>query len=77
MLINSLIWRAITDEMPPNVTFTAKEYTKYGLPWFDYYSDNSNALKGSKKLEDLKSVVEMGQDKGEALCANEGETLTP
>ncbi len=48
-IANSLIWRAITGEVPPTVPFTAKEYTKYGLPWFDYYSDNSTAIKGAEK----------------------------
>ena len=76
MLINSLIWRAITDEMPPNVTFTAKEYTKYGLPWFDYYSDNSTAIKGSEKLNGLKSVAEMGKKKGDVPLP-ENESVTP
>jgi len=59
-LTNSLVWRAIIGDAPPTVPFTAKEYTDHGLPWFDYYSDNSTALKGSEKLKVLKSVVEMG-----------------
>jgi len=54
-----------TGETPPTVPYTAKEYNDYGLPWFDYYDDNSTALKGSEKLKDLKSVVEMGQKKGD------------
>jgi hypothetical protein len=64
-LANSLVWRAITSDPPPTVPFTSKEYTDYGLPWFDYYSDNSTALKGSEKLNGLKSVVEMGKEKGD------------
>ena len=64
-IANSLIWRAITSEKPPTVPFTAKEYTQYHLPWFDYYSDNSTAVKGSEKLNGLKSVVQMGKKKGD------------
>ena len=64
-LANSLVWRKVTGETPPTIPFTAKEYNDYGLPWFDYYNDNSTALKGSEKLKDLKSVVEMGQKKGD------------
>jgi len=75
-IANSSNWRAITGETPPTVPFTAKEYTKFGLPWFDYYSDNSNALKGSKKLKGLKSIVEMGHDKGE-VPSPENESVTP
>jgi hypothetical protein len=43
------------------VPFTAKEHTDHGLPWFDYYSDNSTALEGSEKLKGVKSVVEMAK----------------
>jgi hypothetical protein len=64
-LANSLVWRAITSDQPPSVPFTAKEYNDHGLPWFDYYSDNSTALKGSGKLKELKSVAEMGKEKGD------------
>jgi hypothetical protein len=75
-LANSLVWRAITGDQPPSVPFTAKEYNDHGLPWFDYYSDNSTALKGSGKLKatamkgsgklkGLKSVAEMGKEKGD------------
>ena len=62
-IANSLIWRTITSDSPPTVPFTAKEYTRHGLPWFDYYSDNSTPLKGSGILKGLKSVVQMGKDK--------------
>ena len=63
-LANLLVQRSITGEAPPTVPFTAKEYTDHGFPWFDYYSDNSTALKGSEKLKGMKSVVEMGKEKG-------------
>ena len=46
-----MVWRAITGAAPPMVPFTAKEYTDPGLPRFDYYSDNSTALKGSENLK--------------------------
>jgi hypothetical protein len=75
-IANSLIWRVITGEVPPTVPFTAKEYTKYGLPWFDYYSDNSIAIKGSEKLNGLKSVAEMGKKKGDVPLP-ENESVTP
>ena len=64
-IANSLIWRTITSQMPPTAPFTAKEYKQYNLPWFDYYSDNSTAVKGSEKLNGLKSVVQMGEKKGD------------
>jgi hypothetical protein len=39
------------------------------LPWFDYYSDNLVAVEGSKKLDGLKSVVEMGKKKPNSAVA--------
>ena len=75
-IANSLVWRTITGENSPNAPFTAKEYTKYGFPWFDYYSDNSTALNGSKKLKGLKSVVQMGKKKGDVPLP-ENESVLP
>jgi hypothetical protein len=75
-IANSMVWRAITGESPPTVPFTAKEYTSYDLPWFDYYSDNSIPLEGSERLKDLKSVVEMGKKK-EDNPLPENENVTP
>lgn len=75
-IANSLVWRSITGESPPTTPYTAKEYTKYGLPWFEYYSDNSTALNGSEELEKLKSVAEMAKEKGE-VALPENESVDP
>ncbi|MDY6792647.1 MAG: hypothetical protein SWH54_15405 [Thermodesulfobacteriota bacterium] len=75
-IANSLIWRTITGETPPTVPFTSKEYTKFGLPWFDYYSDNSTAIPGAEKLNGLTSVAEMGKKKGDVPLP-ENESVTP
>ena len=64
-IANSLVWRSITGEMPPTIPFTSREYNDHGLPWFDYYSDNSKPLEGSDKLAGLKSVVQMGKEKND------------
>jgi hypothetical protein len=75
-IANSLVWRSITGETSPTVPFTAKEYTRYGLPWFEYYSDNAAALNGSKELEKLKSVTEMAKGKGD-VALPENESVDP
>ena len=62
---NSLVWQAITGEYPPTTPPTSKQYTQAGLPWFDYYNDAGKALPGSSILEKLKSVVQMGKQKGD------------
>jgi hypothetical protein len=75
-LANSLVWRAITGDQPPTTPFTSKEYNDHGLPWFDYYSDNSTPLNGADKLKGLKSVVEMGKQKGDNPLP-ENESVDP
>jgi hypothetical protein len=65
-LSNSLVWRAITGKEPPTVPFTSTEYTNAGLPWFDYYSDSARSIDGSDKLNNLKSITELGREKGDA-----------
>jgi hypothetical protein len=74
-IANSLVWRAITGENPPTVPPTSKEYTEYGLPWFDFYSD-AEALAGSKKLSGLKSVAELAKAKRQNVLP-ENESVTP
>ena len=64
-LSNSLMWRAITGEAAPTVPPTAKQYTSAGLPWYDYYDADAVALAGSEILDDLRSVIQMGYEKGE------------
>ena len=64
-IANSMTWRAITGSPPPTVPPTAKEYQAAHLPWFEYYSEGSTAVGGSSILEKLKSVAQLGKDKGD------------
>jgi hypothetical protein len=63
-IANSLVWRAITGQAPPTVPPTAKEYTDAGLPWFDLYDEHARALEGGHALGGLKSVRQLGEEKG-------------
>ena len=56
-LCNSESWEQITGEKPPHKPFSAKEYIREGLPWFDYYSENKG-IPASKVLKGVKSVSE-------------------
>jgi hypothetical protein len=77
-IANSLVWRQITGEQPPTVPPTAREYSDAGLPWFDYYADGLPAVQGSGLLRQLKSVVQLGTEKGDApLPENEPVHATP
>lgn len=75
-IANSLVWRAITGERPPTTPPTAEEYTKAGLPWFELYEDGVEALEGSQTLAELKSVLELGREKGDAPLP-ENEPVEP
>ena len=75
-LCNSRAWRKITGTRPPNLPFSADEYTSHGLPWFDYYDDSKAALDGAEPLKDLKSIAELGEEKGE-IPLPENESVNP
>jgi len=75
-LANSMVWRQLTGQAPPTVPFTSKEYNKAGFPWFDYYSENAESLDGGNTLKKLKTVKEMGADKGQVpLPENESVSI--
>jgi hypothetical protein len=74
-ITNSLVWRAITDEEPPTIPLTSNEYNRKGLPWYDYY-DDSPALTGSGVLKELKSVIQLGKQKGDNPLP-ENESVKP
>jgi hypothetical protein len=63
-ITNSQMWRAFTGEAPPTQPPTAKQYTRAGLPWFDYYGESA-AVEGSAILNGVKSVFKLGKKKGQ------------
>lgn len=75
-LTNALVWRAITGDAPPSTPPTAEEYNRAGLPWFEYYGADRRTLEGATKFKNLKSVVEIGEEKGESPIP-ENESVTP
>ena len=64
-IANSTVWTATTGEAPPTEPPTAVEYTRAGLPWFDYYGGDAEAVEGAKKFKGIVSVAAMGKVKGE------------
>ncbi len=49
-IANSLVWRSVTGDRPPTAPPTAADYSRRGLPWFDYYDDRGAAVRGSGVL---------------------------
>jgi len=72
-LVDAVQWREITGEAPPTRPPTAADYTKAGLPWFDYYAADLETLGGAQALALVKSVAEMAEAKGEQVLGADGE----
>ena len=65
-IANSAQWMAITGERPPTSPPTARQYTDAGLPWFDYYDGDQEAIAGAERLAGMVSVAGVGKKKGES-----------
>ena len=72
-LVDAAQWQGITGKASPLRPPTADDYTKAGLPWFDYYW-GSPTLAGAPALSGLKSVNEMSQNPPEATVGIEAAT---
>ena len=68
-MANSAQWMAMTGERPPTVPPTARQYAEAGLPWFDYYDADHEAIAGAEELAGLRSVKAMGDKLGEVSPA--------
>jgi len=75
-ILNSAQYQTVTGKKPPTAPPSAKSYTEAGLPWFDYYSEGSKAVDGSKKLAGMDSVAAKGIKKGEKPL-QENEPVEP
>lgn len=71
-IVNSISYREITGLEPPRTPVTARTYTEYGLPWFDFYDEEKGDLPKSRVLGKIKSVKEM--DKGKGFSAQQDDT---
>jgi len=66
-IANSIAWGAITGASPPTLPPTAKQYTDAGLPWFNYYGGDLEALEAQSTLKGVKSVAVLSGEKGEVV----------
>lgn len=78
-LVHARDWKSVTGEAAPNEPPTAKEYSKAGLPWFEYYGIDQSVLSGSAALAGVKSVAKMFEKLTGATMPNSSdiETKTP
>ena len=75
-LLNSVQYRTVTGGAPPHEPPSAAEYTKAGLPWFDYYDADRSALEGASRLARLDSVAVRQVKEGEEAL-DDGASLEP
>ena len=76
-IVNSTQWMAITGERPPNKPPTAMDYTDAGMPWYDYYDADREAVSGSEILKSVKSVSKISKEKGEAVLPDDETKTVP
>lgn len=72
MLANADQWIQITGEIPPLSPISADDYTKAGLPWFDYYDGDRKAINGAKALGKLKSIKDLSDAKRSNVWPTDG-----
>ena len=65
-IVNAALWATVTGEASHSMPPTASDYTKAGLPWFDYYNPDALAMPGSEALQQLQSVKTITQATGAA-----------
>ena len=72
-LVNAVQWHEIAGGAPPTRPPTAADYSRAGLPWFDYYAADLETQAGAPELALVKSVAEMAAEKGEDLLGPDGK----
>jgi len=63
-IVNSMMYREITESEPPPTPVTAREYAEHGLPWFDLYDQEKATIEESDVLSGVKSTGDMDKKLG-------------
>ena len=54
-VLNSINWKEVTGQNPPDLPLTKNDYELENIPWFEYYSE-TKALKGTNIFSKLKTI---------------------
>lgn len=73
-IMNSKAWRGITGENPPTKPPTAKTYSDFGLPWFEYYDGEAKSMDNPSPLLGLKSPASIEKGNGDSKI-DEGNSI--
>ena len=63
-IVNSMAFREITGRPAPPTPITAREYARFGLPWFDLYDSDRDDLEAARAFEKVKSVRDKDAEHG-------------
>jgi hypothetical protein len=56
-LVNSRDWAATTGETPPPSPISARDYSDWGLPWFELYDEDEAAISSTRAFDKLRGVT--------------------
>lgn len=73
-IVNCMDFREITGLEPPATPVTARNYTEYGLPWFDLYDEDKGDV-GPDLLDGIESVKQIDKKKG--MSAQQDDSTVP
>ncbi len=76
-ILNAQQWHAITRDAPATRPISNAEYARAGIPWFDWYDADKNALGGAKVLRDIKPVVSEQDPTGTGIPLTKPVQLGP
>lgn len=66
-ILNSTQYWAVTHSRPPSPPPSAHDYSNAGLPWFEYYDSDLQALEGAEKLSGLDSIAVKNLKQGKGV----------
>lgn len=64
-LETSRVSLVLTGERPPTDPSTARRYAEMGLPWFDYYRGDAEAIEAAEKFKTVAGVPQIRAKKAE------------
>ena len=70
-IANATQWMDLTGEAPPPSPNTEYRYNSTGLPWFDYYDKDREAIDAALKLGKVKSPKYLGAGKEDPIWDEE------
>jgi hypothetical protein len=73
-LLNSTSYAQVTGHLPPHRPYEAADYAAAGLPWFDYYSDQTS-IESSDVFKDLETWQDFQQEKKDQSVNIEPKTI--